>query len=49
MKYAVEIGSGGMMYIPSFMTISSGIQVILTFCLSSLICCNVGNTDDRDL
>jgi hypothetical protein len=26
MKYAVEMGSGAMIYIPSFMTIGSGIQ-----------------------
>jgi hypothetical protein len=28
-KYAVEMVSGVMMYIPSFMTIGSGIRVIL--------------------
>jgi hypothetical protein len=28
-KYAVEMASGGMMYIPSIMTIRSGIQVTL--------------------
>jgi hypothetical protein len=28
-KYAVEMGSGGMIYIPSFMTIGSGIQTLL--------------------
>jgi hypothetical protein len=26
MKYAVEMGSGGMIYIPSFINIGSGIQ-----------------------
>jgi hypothetical protein len=33
--YAVEIGSGGMIYIPGFMT-GSGIEVILKFCLNNL-------------
>jgi hypothetical protein len=29
MKYTVEMSSGGMTYMPSFMTIGSGVQVIL--------------------
>jgi hypothetical protein len=29
MKFAVEMASGGMIYTPSFMTIGSGIQLIL--------------------
>jgi hypothetical protein len=29
MKCTIEMTSGGMIYIPGFMTISSGIQVIL--------------------
>jgi hypothetical protein len=29
MKYNVQMDSGGMIYIPSFLTIGSGIQVIL--------------------
>jgi hypothetical protein len=29
MKYTVEMASAGMIYVPSFMTISSGIQIIL--------------------
>jgi hypothetical protein len=29
MKYAVEIGSGAMIYIPSFMKIGSGIQKLI--------------------
>jgi hypothetical protein len=28
MKYAVEIGSGGMTYIPSFINMESGIQML---------------------
>jgi hypothetical protein len=29
MKYAVEMTSGGMVYVPSFMAIRSNVQVIL--------------------
>jgi hypothetical protein len=29
MKYAVEMGSGAMMYIPSFIKIGSGIQTLI--------------------
>jgi hypothetical protein len=29
MKYPVEMGSGGMMYIPSFIKIGSGIQRLM--------------------
>jgi hypothetical protein len=29
MKYAVEMGSGAMMYIPSFIKIGSGIQKLM--------------------
>jgi hypothetical protein len=29
MKYAVEMGSGGMMYVPSFIKIGSGTQKII--------------------
>jgi hypothetical protein len=49
MKYIVEMASGDMIYIPSFMTFGSGIEVILRFCVSSLRGCNVGNTDAMDL
>jgi hypothetical protein len=49
MKYTVDMGSGGMIYIPSFMMIGSDIQVILRFCLSNLGGCNVYFTDGRDL
>jgi hypothetical protein len=30
MKYAIEMGSGAMMYIPSFIKIDSGIQKLMT-------------------
>jgi hypothetical protein len=29
MKYAVEVASGGMIYIPSFIKIGSGVQKLL--------------------
>jgi hypothetical protein len=47
--YAVEIGSGGIIYIRSCIKIGTGIQAILRFCLSNLKVCNVGITDQRDL
>jgi hypothetical protein len=31
MKYAVEIGSSGMIYIPSFMDMGTGVQTVLIF------------------
>jgi hypothetical protein len=36
-------------YIPSFLQIIMGVQVILKFCLSNLKGCKVGITDERDL
>jgi hypothetical protein len=36
MKYSVEMAGGGMMYIPSFMTISSSIRVILRLFSSAI-------------
>jgi hypothetical protein len=42
MKYAVEVASCGMIYIPSFMKIGIGVQAILRFYLSSLKGCHVG-------
>jgi hypothetical protein len=49
MKYVVEMGSGGMMYLLGFMKIGVGIQAILGVCLRNLRGCNVGITDGRDL
>jgi hypothetical protein len=42
------MASGGMMYIPSFMKIGTGIEAILRFCLNweGYI---VGITDEKDL
>jgi hypothetical protein len=49
MKYAVEMASCGMIYIPSFMKIGGGIQAILRFGLCNLRCYGAGTTDGRDL
>jgi hypothetical protein len=44
----VEIGSGGMIYIVSFMKIDVGVQAMLRFVLRNWNGCNVGITDGRD-
>jgi hypothetical protein len=49
MKQAIEIDSNGMIYIPSFMTIGSGIRVILRALPLNLKSFCVGITDERDL
>jgi uncharacterized protein YraI len=49
MKYVVEMGSSGTIYIPNFMRIGTGVQAILRFCLSNFRGCNVGISDGRDL
>jgi hypothetical protein len=48
-KCAVEMGSVGMIYLPSFMKVGAGVQVILRFFLGDFKGCNVGITDGRDL
>jgi hypothetical protein len=48
MKCTVEIGSGAMMYMPSFMKIGIGFQQISRFCLSNLKGCNFVVTDGRN-
>jgi hypothetical protein len=48
LKYAVEMGSGGMIYIPSFMKTGTGVQEIVRRCLGNLGGCNLGITDGRD-
>jgi hypothetical protein len=48
-KYAIEIASCGMIYIPGFKKIGTGVQAILRFCLRNLRGCNVDITDGRDL
>jgi hypothetical protein len=49
MKYLVEMASRGMICIPTFMKIATGVQAILRFCLRNLRGYNVGITDERDL
>jgi hypothetical protein len=49
MMYAVESAPCGMIYLPSFMTIATGVQAILWVWLRNLRGCNVGITDGRDL
>jgi hypothetical protein len=49
MMYAVEMALCGMIYLPSFMKIGTGIQAVLRFCPSFLNCCNVGVTNGRNL
>jgi uncharacterized protein YraI len=43
------MASGGMIYIPSFMNIGTGVEVILKFCISNFRGCNVGIADGKDL
>jgi hypothetical protein len=43
--YAVEMASYGMIYLPSFMNIGTGVQAILRFCLRNVKGCNVGITE----
>jgi hypothetical protein len=46
---AVEMGSGSMVYLLSFMKIGLGVQEILEFCFRKLRGCNVGITNWEDL
>jgi hypothetical protein len=48
MKHSAEIVSCGMICIPSFIKISTGVQVTLRFFLYNLRGCNVGITDLRN-
>jgi hypothetical protein len=43
------MGSGDMIFIPSFMKTGAGFQAILRFCLRNLRGCNVDITDGRAL
>jgi hypothetical protein len=49
MKYAVEMTSGGIIYITRFMMTGLGIKAILIYYLNSLRGRNVGNIYGRDL
>jgi hypothetical protein len=44
-KSTVEMGSGGVIYVPSFITIDIGVEGVLRFVLRKLNGCNVGTTD----
>jgi hypothetical protein len=48
MKYAVEIATCYMIYVPSFVKIGTGVQTILRFCPKNLRGCNIGITDGRN-
>jgi hypothetical protein len=48
-KCTVEMGSGSMTYIPSFMKTGIGAERTLRFRLSNLKGCNVGITNGRNL
>jgi hypothetical protein len=47
--YTVEMASCGMIYLPSFVKIGTGVQAILRSCLRNLRGCDVGITDGRDV
>jgi hypothetical protein len=49
MRYAIDMASDSMIYIPNFMNTVPGIQAILWFFLSNLSGCNVGITDGKAL
>jgi hypothetical protein len=49
MNYAVQMDLCGMIYIPSFMKIGTGVQGILRLCLRNFRGCNIGITDGSDL
>jgi hypothetical protein len=49
MKYATEVASAGMIYIPNFITIGSGIQVILWSLLQQFEKVQCWYTNGRDL
>jgi hypothetical protein len=48
-RYTDEMASDSMIYIPSFMKIGAGVQVLLRFYLRNLRGCNIDITDMRDL
>lgn len=43
------MASYGIIYIPIFIKIGTGVKAILRFCLGNLTDCNVGITDERIL
>jgi hypothetical protein len=49
MKYAVEMTSCGITYVPSFLKIGGDIQAMLRFNFRNVRSCNFGVIDGRDL
>jgi hypothetical protein len=49
MIYTFEMGSGGMICVPSLINIDTGVQAILRLCFRNFRGCNIGITDGRDL
>jgi hypothetical protein len=47
--YAIQMGSGGMIDIPSFIKISTDVEGILSFCLSNQRDCSVDIIEGSDL
>jgi hypothetical protein len=47
--YAIDVLSCGMVFSPSFMKISTGLEANLRFCLSNLSGCNFSITDGKEL
>lgn len=45
----IEMTSGGMIYVPSYMKIGRDVQAISGFCLRNFMSCNIGITDLRNL
>jgi hypothetical protein len=45
----IEMASCGIIYIPSFVKIGTGVQVILSFYFINLKDCNVGITEGNEL
>jgi hypothetical protein len=49
MKQAVGLASDGMIHVPSFIKVGTGVQAILRRFLINLRGCNIGITDGWDL
>jgi hypothetical protein len=47
--YTIEMASCGLINLPTFIKIVTGVQEILRFWLRNVRGCNVGITDGRDL
>jgi hypothetical protein len=47
--YTIDMASGGMIFLSSFMKIGIGFRSILRFCHRNVKGCNVGITDGKEL